>query len=147
MSDTAGEQLFRSFYPVRSLMSTHISIALHTCTQVCTRVWKHLTDASDTNDALPNDALLLGSSPTAGAYPLFLSARPPARLGEYEKAKAGHFNDPRAYANAKGGAAKAADAYAATVKAHCDTKAVHAAAVKHIGHSLPTCPPAHPPAC
>merc|ERR1712216_465123 len=56
------------------------------------------------------------------------------RLVEYEKAKAGHLNAQKAYSNAKGEAAKAADAYAAAVKAHCDAEAVHAAAVENIGH-------------
>jgi hypothetical protein len=56
------------------------------------------------------------------------------RLGEYEKAKAGHLNAQKAYANAKGEAAEAADAYAAAVKAHCDAEAVHAKAVENIGH-------------
>merc|ERR1711959_418013 len=51
------------------------------------------------------------------------------RLGEYEKAKAGHLNAQKAYANAKGEAA-----YAAAVKAHCDAEAVHAKAVETIGH-------------
>ena len=56
------------------------------------------------------------------------------RLGEYEKAKAGHLNAQKAYANAKGEAAEAADAYAAAVKDHCDAEAVHAKAVENIGH-------------
>merc|ERR1711959_540631 len=56
------------------------------------------------------------------------------RLKEFETAKAGHLTAQKAYANAEGEAAKAADAYNAAVKAHCDAEAVHAAAVEHIGH-------------
>lgn len=56
------------------------------------------------------------------------------RLKEFETAKAGHLAAQKAYANAKGDAAKAADAYNAAVKAHCDAEAVHATAVKYIGH-------------
>jgi len=56
------------------------------------------------------------------------------RLKEFETAKAGHLTAQKAYANARGEAAKAADAYNAAVKAHCDAEAVHAAAVEHIGH-------------
>merc|ERR1712216_171806 len=56
------------------------------------------------------------------------------RLKEFETAKAGHLAAQKAYANAKGEAARAADAYNAAVKAHCDAEAVHAAAVEYIGH-------------
>jgi len=56
------------------------------------------------------------------------------RLKEFETAKGGHLAAQKAYANAKGEAARAADAYNAAVKAHCDAEAVHAAAVEHIGH-------------
>merc|ERR1719235_1598651 len=57
-----------------------------------------------------------------------------ARLKTYEKSQQTHKNAEAAYAGAKSAAEKAAKLYAAAVKAHCDAEALHAKAVKLIGH-------------
>merc|ERR1712100_694795 len=58
-----------------------------------------------------------------------------ARLKTYEKSQQTHKNAEAAYAGAKSAAEKAAKLYAAAVKAHCDAEALHAKAVKLIGHA------------
>merc|ERR1719502_1621105 len=58
-----------------------------------------------------------------------------ARLKTYEKLQQTHKNAEAAYAGAKSAAEKAAKLYAAAVKAHCDAEALHAKAVKLIGHA------------
>jgi len=56
------------------------------------------------------------------------------RLVSYENAKKKHLNAVAAYDGAKSAAALAASVYLASVKAHCDAEALHAEAVKKIGH-------------
>merc|ERR1712216_93019 len=57
-----------------------------------------------------------------------------ARRVAYEKARTAHLAATSAYDGAKSAAAKAHAAYVASVKAHCDAEALHASAVKNIGH-------------